>query len=582
VALGDVLERTTDVLVVGGGIAGLWSAIEAKRLGGEGMDVLVVEKGPQLGFAGQVVHSAGGIQAVPPGADVQEHVRDAAYLGDGLYEQDLLEAIFAASWETVTEFQRLGVTFMKRADGGIQYVPQRGLQHLFCFMVEPYGGGGEQMAQGLAAEARRLGVGYLNRVYITRLLLEDGMVAGAVGFHTRTGEVLVLRAKAVVLATGTTGMKGHYEDTAMSCGDGIALGAAVGAELKNMEFATVWVIPQRFRWEGVTYLLPLGAEFVDRDGVPFANKYSPAMKSNIDYNYLARFMALEARAGRGPFYLDCSPMTPEARRLMEPVAGWPGLQYRKLLAAGVRPFEEPQEWCPGVWSFAGGLHSDLAMETNVPGLFVAGKARNVDPGIYFGGWSHCVASATGRWAGRNAARRAQERAPVRLREEDVALARRDILRTVVRDGDGTTATALAELQETIFAADVLILKEEKRLAAALSRIQALEEEVASGIAVRGPRDLMRFYELKNMVMIAKLFLSASLMREETRASHYREDFPRRDDARWTKWIFVRFQDGVPIFEPREVPTGSYRHQLEGFYMDNFRWPGSEVGVGQFA
>ncbi|MBE3586341.1 MAG: FAD-dependent oxidoreductase [Thermoanaerobacter sp.] len=110
-SLGSVVQ--TDVLVIGGGYAGLWAANRAKEIAGDVLDVLIVEKGPPMGFAGQAYFSGGGIQACPPGKDPGDHVKDAMYLGDGLYEQDLLEKIFKQSWDRVEDFQRLGVEFLK-------------------------------------------------------------------------------------------------------------------------------------------------------------------------------------------------------------------------------------------------------------------------------------------------------------------------------------------------------------------------------------------------------------------------------------------------------------------------------------
>ena len=125
--LGTIVE--TDVLVIGGGLGGLWSSKKAK----ENSDrVLIVEKGPPMGFAGQGYFSGGGIEAAPPEADVADHVRDALYLGDGLYEQDLLEKIFAQSWDRIEELQRLGFEFLTEKDGKLWGIPQRGLNHLFC------------------------------------------------------------------------------------------------------------------------------------------------------------------------------------------------------------------------------------------------------------------------------------------------------------------------------------------------------------------------------------------------------------------------------------------------------------------
>lgn len=562
--LGKVIE--TDVLVIGGAYSGLWAANRAKEFAD---DVLIIEKGPQMGLAGQAFFSGGGIQAAPPEANPEDHVRDTVCLGDGLYEQDLLKKIYKQSWDRILDYERLGVEFLKEDDGSHWYIPQRGLDHLWCYLGKPFGSGGEDMMKALTKEAKRLGVKYLSRVFVTDLLKYDGAVVGAVGFDTRSGQFYIFKAGAVIITTGQGAMKGHYEDIAMSCGTGIDMAYRAGAELKNMEFATIWVIPKHFRWEGITYMLPLGARFVDANGEPFMDKYSPILKSNIDYNYLTRFMAMEAKKGNSPFYLDCSQMTPKDKDRMTPDGGWTELQYKRLLESGIRPFEEKQEWCPGMWGIAGGLHSDLDMATNLPGLFVAGKARDVDPGVYFGGWSLCMAAGTGRFAGESAAKYAMANKEHKIDESEVSLYKKDLYSSM-ENGGFDSEQILYEVQKTIFPYDVLILKNEKKLKEALGKIQYIQNELVPKMGAKEIRDLMRLRETRSIAQMAELFLETSLLRTETRASHYREDYPQRD-ASWLKWIFVSCKDGKKDFRYVPVPVDKYGIKIDRFYMDNFKF-----------
>jgi succinate dehydrogenase/fumarate reductase flavoprotein subunit len=565
-SLGHVVQ--TDVLVIGGGIAGLWAANRAREMGS---DVLVVEKGPALGWAGQAFFSGGGVEAAPPWKDPEDHVKDVMYLGDGLYEQDLLTNIFKQSWDRIQDFQRLGVEFITNEDGSLRYVPQRGLQHLWCYLGKPWGAGGEDIMRVLARESKRLGISYMHRIYITDLLKRDGAVVGAVGFDTRSGDYYVFKAGAVVIATGNCGMKGHYEDIQMSCGDGIDMAYRAGAELKNSEFCTIWVIPKQFRWEGITYLLPMGARFVDASGEPFADKYSPVLKSNIDYNYMVRFMALEARAGNDRFYVDCSQMSEADKKLMEPTVGWTGLQYKRLLEAGIRPFEEKQEWCPGINYLAVGVQTDLSMGTRVPGLYVAGKTRSIDPGIYFGGWSLCIGSATGRWAGESAALFAREHKGTDPDTAEVRAFKKGLFEPLGNGGcdpDGV----LAEVQQAVFPYEVSILKKEESLEDALGKVAAARAGKLPVMGARNVRQLMRLRETACITRLAELFLRGSLLRTESRTSHYREDYPRRDDVNWLKWLFVRQRDdGSPEFREVPLPLDRYKLKPDRFYSDNFSY-----------
>jgi len=561
--LGKVIE--TDILIIGGGLSGLWAANRAKEF----IDnVLIVDKGASMGLSGQGYFSGGGIQAVPPGEDIDEFVKDIIYLGDGLYEQDLLEKILRQSWDRIEDYQRMGVEFIKEKDGRLRYIPQRGLKHNACYLGEPSGSGGQSMSFAVAREADRAGVKYVNRMYITDLLKSDDRVVGAIGFNIRNGKFHIFKAKAVILATGGCSFRGGYEDTHMAWGDGLDMAFRAGAELKNLEFMRIWVIPKEFRWEGVTYLLPLGAEFVNEKGEHFLNKYSPILKSNCDYNYIARAMAMEAKEGRGPFYLDCSGLTPETKRIMTPEVGWTKLQYDKLLKAGISPFEERQEWTATPWE-ASGVQSDLEMRTIVPGLFVAGVLRNTDAGVYFGGWSLCRTAATGRWAGESAANYANANTLPHIDEAEVMGFRKAVYAPLERRGIDPEEILVA-LQGAFF--PVLLLKNEAKLKEALRKVESIRDELLPQAGAKDFHQVAKLKGVQSMTLVAELVLRASLMRTETRASHYREDYPNRNDRNWLKWIMITQKDGQVNLRLEPLPLDRYKHKTWRCYSDDFSFP----------
>jgi succinate dehydrogenase/fumarate reductase flavoprotein subunit len=559
----EVIE--TDVLIIGGGLSGLWAANRAREFV---ENVLIVDKGPPMGYAGEGYFAGGNLQALPPGEDVDEYVKDIISLGDGLYEQDLVEKILRQSWDRIEDFRRMGVEF-EQENGKLKYVPQRGLKHNACYIGKPSGSGGQNMMSGLAGEAIRLGVKYLDRMYITDLLKHNDSVIGAVGFNVRNGKFYVFKTKAVILAAGGCSFRGGYEDTHMAYGEGIQLAFDAGAELRNLEFVTMWIIPTKFRWEGVTFLLPLGAVFVNEEGEHFMGRYSPALKSNCDYNFIARAMAMEARKGRSPFYLDCSGMKPEDKKLMTPAEGWPRLQYEQLLAAGIRPFEERQEWTATPWT-NNYVHSDHEMQTIVPGLFVAGIIRNVDPGIYFGGWSICKTAAFGRWAGESAGKYAQATARLaRINEGQVRELKQATFASLGESGVDPEE-ALRELQSAIF--PVFVLKNESNLKRALQKVATIREDLLPKMGASDLHHLAKLKGVHSMTLIADLVLRASLMRTESRASHYREDYPERNNEQWLKWIIVNQKEGKLNYRFEPVPLNKYKHRSWRYYSDNFIFP----------
>ncbi len=559
----EVIEA--DVLIIGGGLSGLWAANRAREFV---ENVLVVDKGPRMGFAGEGYFSGGNIQALPPGENVDDFVKDIISLGDGLYEQDLVEKILNQSWDRIEDFRRMGVQF-EEENGKLIYVPQRGLGHNACYVGKPSGSGGKNMMAALAQEATRLGVRYLDRVHITELIKHNDAVVGAVGFNVRSGKFYVLKGKAVILATGGCSFRGGYEDIQMDQGEGTRLAFDAGAELRNLEFVTTWVIPVKFRWEGVTFLLPLGARFVNEQGEEFMARYSPTLKSNCDYNYIARAMAFEAREGRYPFYLDCSGMKPADKDLMMPAEGWPKLQYDQLIESGIKPFDERQEWTATPWT-SDHLHSDHEMRTIVPGLFLAGTVRNVDPGIYFGGWSICKTAAFGRWAGETAGKYAKATAPHPV--IDKKKVKRMKQHTFDRLGQGgiSPEEVLRELQNIIF--PMFTLKSESKLKSALQKMEGLTQDVLPRMGASDLHQLSKSKGVRSMALLGDLVLRASLMRTESRGSHYREDFPERYDKEWLKWIIINQKEGKLNFRFEPVPVAKYKHKTWRYYSDNFTFP----------
>lgn len=562
--LGRVIE--TDVLVVGGGIGGLWAGLRARAFVDR---VMIVDKGP-VGHTSQAYFAIGGHQAFFPEDDIDSWVQDVVYITDGLVEQDVVEAVYRQSFERVEDYQRLGVGFKKVATAdGVFRGATRGLEHVKSLRPQPFGNGGEIMIRGLAKEIRKAGVDHLNRVFITNLLLRDGAAVGALGFEMRTGEFHIFKAKAVVIATGECHFRGHYPDQTFSTGDGMVMALEAGAELKNLEFSTLWVVPAGYGWEGFALAFPLGARLLNAKGESFLEKYAPALGSKMDYNFLARAMALEARAGRAPFIMDWTPIEKESFNSLMSHAGWMELNYRKLKEAGVR-FDK-QEVAVGFYQ-ARGIKSDIHMRTAVPGLFAGGRVRSVDPGVVMGGWSLCSGTAFGYWAGESAGKYATEREMGRPEEGEIADLKTRLYAPLGKAGR-EPSDLVVEIQRALFRDDVLILKKEASLKQALSRIEHLRDEWVPQLGARDAHYLTRLQEVRNMAFIAELMLKASLMRTESRSSHYREDHPARNDTDWMKWIVVRKKGGDVTFRTEPLPLERYRFKPSRFYMDHFEIPG---------
>jgi len=562
--LGKVID--TDVLVIGGGSAALWAANKAK----ESVDsVLLVDKGPR-DWGGLTSMAGGDFDAVIPGENVDDWVKDLVYYYDGLCEQDLMEEIFKQSFERLQDYQRLGCEFLKEPDGKLKGIPQRGLDHIKLYPARYKGKGGEDMIRGLIGESERLGVRRLHKTVITDLLKRDGRVIGAVGFNILNGKFYIFKAKAVILASGAGSWKTSYLKNT-STGDGIYMAFRAGAEIRNFEFIKVWNVPKLFAWEGQTTLLPLGARFVNAKGEPFMEKYSPILGANTDPHYNVVGMAFEAREGKSPIYFDISLIKPEDRELLKPQTGWQLLNYQKLVELGIDFFEENTEWMPQASCSFGGLVADIKGRSTVPGLFVVGRARSIDPGLYIGGFSLCTTAVTGHITGETAADYAKSCEAVSIDEEEVEMLKNTLYYHMGKAGI-PPKEVLSKIQEVIFPYDVCILKSRSSLTRALDRIGNIKNELLPQMFAENPHYLMKLMEVRAIAFISELYLKTSLMRTETRAGHYREDYPERDNKNWLRWIIVNQKNGDLNFHTEPVPLDRYRFKPTRYYMDNFKFP----------
>jgi succinate dehydrogenase/fumarate reductase flavoprotein subunit len=560
--LGKVIDA--DVLIIGGGASGLWSALRAREFIDK---VLVVDKGPR-DWGGLASMAGGDFDAVLPGESVEQWIEDLVYYYDGLCQQDLMEEVFKQTYDRFKDYERFGAQFFTLPDGQYKSVPQRGLNHVKLYPAKYKGKGGEDMMRGLVHEVDRLGVERWGRTLITDLLKRDGRVVGAVGFDTMSGRFCIFKARAVILATGAGGWKTSYHQNTMT-GEGIHMAFRNGAEMRNFEFGKVWNVPKLFAWESQTTLLPLGARFVNAKGESFMDKYCPTLGANTDPHYNVIGMAFESREGKGPIYFDISEL--RTTDITKPQTGWQLMNYQKLVALGIDLFTQNTEWMPQLQGSFAGLVADLEGNTGVPGLFVAGRGRSLDPGVYIGGFALATTAVTGYITGKVAAEHARSNEPLLPDESEVAEYKKQLFAPVGESGIAPKEV-LREIQETIFPYDVSIIKSEASLTRALAKIDRVENELLPQSTAKDAHYLMKLIEVKAIAWLSELYLRASLMREETRAGHYREDYPDRDNANWLKWIVFSQKDGKLNVRTEPVPFDRYKIKPTRYYMDQFRFP----------
>ncbi len=503
----------SEVLVVGGGLAGVWAAIRARE---KGKAVLWVDKA-EPGKCGQSVFAAGDYDVLPPGEDIEDLTEK--WMGNGLRSKELVREFLAQSWDRILEMEGWGIEFEKDEKGNYEIHTAHG-EHKRV-VSESY-----TAQRKLRKVAKDKGVKILGRIYVSDLLTIKGETKGAVGFNVRTGEAYKLKAKSVVMAAGPYGVKANnFQGVGFLSGDSLAMVFRAGGELYNTEFLRGNVGHTDYNTVGMArFTGSFGGKVMNAKGEYF-------LKQTVqDNSKLAVAMAKEVKEGRGPIYFDLTTITPEQYTLSRKIL--PHL-FRTLDPAGVDIRKEPMPWMPVGYRSAGGLLHNYDFHTTLKGLYVAGDAT--------GGGSLAWAMFTGCKAGEKAGEYAAKAASD-IDDKQAEELLKEAFTPGERKGGLTPDQVTYEIQEIVVPYPVLILKSEATLNQALASIKKVIVQDVPKVYAVDPHQLMKANEARNMAIITEIIISASLMRKESRGTFFREDYPTQNDNEWLKWICVKKED----------------------------------------
>ncbi|NEP83926.1 MAG: FAD-dependent oxidoreductase, partial [Okeania sp. SIO3B3] len=289
-----------DVIIVGGGLAGSRAAVEIARKN-PSLNVAVVAKTHPI--RSHSVAAQGGIAAslqnVDPEDSWKAHAFDTVKGSDYLADQDAVEILAKEAPEVIIDLEHLGVLFSRLPDGRIAQRAFGGHSHnRTCYAADKTG---HAILHELVNNLRRCGVHIYQEWYVMRLVLEDGQAKGVVMYHILDGEIVVLRAKAVMFATGGYGrVFNTTSNDYASTGDGLAMAAMTGLPLQDMEF--VQFHPTGLYPAGVLISEAVrgeGAYLINSDGDRFMANYAPSRMELAPRDITSRAITLEIAAGRG-------------------------------------------------------------------------------------------------------------------------------------------------------------------------------------------------------------------------------------------------------------------------------------------
>ena len=529
----------TDVLVIGGGVAGCFAAIKARE---QGLDVTIVDKG-YAGKSGASIMASGWWAVFNPewGHDLDTCMNLFILRNDYIVNREWTETILKDSWETYEDIASWGVEFPVEPDKRKDWYAQeviRGRPGIAGPVAEPpyvwIPLRHRKTSPFLRIQAEKVGVRIMDRIMVTDLLEQDGKVDGAVGFPMESYDSYVFKAKATVLCASMNNFKSPGYHTSNITGDADAMAYRAGAEISGKEFPDTYhfTMAKNPAWKGDGELYAAYMGFIDAEG--------------REISFGTTDSSLTIHAGKGPIFWNWDSATPEDLKAMQAYA-WKRANPHELSRIGLDLAMGGKHQILGgaaggsaVNQTSGIWPVDTTGASSLPGLFAAGDCCCTWSGIF---WGLTSAAVTGKRAGAAAADNALKADKPKIDEEELARLRKIMYAPGERKGGFSPRWVTQQLLNTMMPYYIMFVKHGDRLQAALTTIEFLKDHITPKMLAKDSHELRLCHETKNMILNAEMMLRASLFRTESRFLHYREDYPRRNDPGWLAFVKYKQKDG---------------------------------------
>jgi succinate dehydrogenase/fumarate reductase flavoprotein subunit len=512
----------TDILVIGGGGAGMRAALAAKEKGSE---VLLASKTP-IGKSTCTYLSGGNFAVAAEGVSKETHFHLTLQAGKGINSRELVAILVEEAPERIRELERFGLVGEWRKG------------RFSCSGKPP--SWGAPLADILADAAQRQGVSHFPWMMVFDLLIEDGKAIGALAFDFRKGKPMALASKAVVMASGGGGaLYRRHDNPVRTTGDGYALAFLAGCQLRDMEF--VQFIPSGLAESGKPILLIAPSlcdvgQVINARGEDILKKYQitekPVAVRARDSFSLAIFK--EEAEGRDVF-LDLRPVS-EIDWSQDAMAK----SQREILMKNFSGSEKPLRISPMCHHFMGGVVADPNGATQIPGLFAAGEVvGGVHGANRMGGNALDEILVFGYRAGGAAAEWAKKQVWNKYAESLINERWEAFLRKRGRTAEGTPPKILRKMIGEILWEKSGILRDEEGLVNAMESLQRIRAKDLPEIKAETPKEILERMEIENALRVGEMITRSALMRKESRGAHMREDFAKTDDQNWKGNIFLK-------------------------------------------
>ena len=587
----------TDVLIIGGGMAGLFAAIKARE---EGVDVTLVDKN-YVSRSGSTAFAEGDYSVCNPawGHDVKAWKAQATLMGEYLNNPDWTEITVRESFDRYEDFLAWGIRPKEAMDGSVlRFRRPVGFGPLECCFL----GRGWTFLPAMRRQAEKVGVRIIDRVMITDLLTREGTAVGAIGFHVRTGDFHWFGAKAIVMSTGNgtfRNVPGAMGPVGFLSYDGESMAYRSGARIGGKEFAntgaTGFLAPKNENTRVDLRGKPLNTMPAEYPGwvsygpaISFTNSYVDA--EGYETNRVTA--ANTVHEGRGPIYWNLDGARPEDLEATLRDIKDSKTEFRldrvgmDLTKGGLFTGVLRLESAPGHSVFGGGTgiaSTGTDCATDIPGLYGAGDVYNskaIGAAYPAFGFALRNASVTGARAGRAAAKFASKMKRIPSDIKELPDLKGVMFEPRNRVGGFSPEWVEQQLYNLMMPYYVLLVKDGERMNAALTMIRFLKGHVAPKMVARDPHELRLAHETKNRILSMEMILRSAIFRTESRGSHYREDYPARDDANWFVDVRIRNRAGEMDLTKEALPREWLPDQALA-YKERYprRFPGEDRHLG---
>jgi len=580
-------EIVHDVIIVGAGLAGSWAAMEAAKNGVK--DVAVLSKihplrshsGAAQGGIAAALNNVrpvagtgprGPLEQIPPGEELidswEMHMFDTIKGSDWLGDQAAIEIMVKEAPEIIYQYEHMGCVFSRTKDGRIAQRRFGGHSAPRANYAADYTG--HVLLHTIHEQCLKLGVKFYSEWYCMDLILEDNICRGIVAMNVLTGDLHLMRAKAVFFGTGGYGRAWKITSNAYAnTGDGVAIAYNAGIPLMDMEF--VQFHPTGIYKHGILMSEACrgeGGYLRNSKGERFMENYAPDKMELAPRDLVSRSEQIEIDQGRGigadgkGIFLDMTHLGKE--KILQRL---PQVRTLALEFLGVDIIDEPAPIQPTAHYSMGGIPADIngrvvtgTEDTPVLGFYAAGECAcvSVHGANRLGTNSLLDASLFGRRSGREIAKFITGGADLKPISGDPVAKNQQRIRGFLDNAGGENVEDIAQKLKATMMDNMGVFREKQKMEVALKDIQLLKAKFKhAGIMDKGKRfntDLLTAIETEHLLTFSEVVVVGGLARTESRGAHFRTDFGKRDDQTWLKHTLATKVDDEAVPELSYKPV----------------------------